>query len=48
MLVAAGDSEVWARATDALGRSQPIDGAIYWNPNGYEWNAVDKVKIKTG
>jgi DMSO/TMAO reductase YedYZ molybdopterin-dependent catalytic subunit len=48
VLVAAGDTEVWARATDALGRSQPIDGAIFWNPNGYEWNAVDKVKIKVG
>lgn len=48
VLVAAGDSEIWSRATDALGRSQPIDGAIFWNPNGYEWNAVDKVKIRVG
>jgi hypothetical protein len=26
--------EIWARATDALGRSQPLDGKIFWNPNG--------------
>ena len=43
-----GQGEVWARATDALGRTQPIDGAIFWNPNGYEWNAVEKVKVKLG
>lgn len=48
VLVASGDSEIWSRATDALGRSQPIDGGIFWNPNGYEWNAVDKVKIRVG
>lgn len=48
VVLARGDGEIWARATDALGRSQPIDGAIMWNPNGYEWNAVDKVKIKVG
>jgi sulfite oxidase len=35
-----GSHELWARATDALGRSQPLDGGIFWNPNGYEWNGV--------
>jgi sulfite oxidase len=37
-----GTHEIWARATDALGRSQPLDGKIFWNPNGYEWTGVFK------
>jgi sulfite oxidase len=37
-----GTHEIWARATDALGRSQPLDGKIYWNPNGYEWTGIFK------
>jgi DMSO/TMAO reductase YedYZ molybdopterin-dependent catalytic subunit len=40
-----GSHELWARATDALGRSQPLDGSIYWNPNGYEWTGVFKTEI---
>ena len=40
-----GNHEIWARATDALGRSQPLDGKIFWNPNGYEWTGVFKNKI---
>jgi sulfite oxidase len=40
--LAPGKHEIWARATDALGRSQPLDGKIFWNPNGYEWNGVFK------
>jgi sulfite oxidase len=40
-----GKHEIWARATDALGRSQPLDGKIFWNPNGYEWTGVFKVEI---
>jgi DMSO/TMAO reductase YedYZ molybdopterin-dependent catalytic subunit len=40
-----GTLEVWSMATDALGRSQPIDGTLFWNPKGYEWNGVDKVKV---
>ena len=39
---------VWSRAIDALGRSQPLDGSIRWNPHGYEWNGVDKVEINVG
>jgi len=37
--------EIWARATDALGRSQPLDGSIFWNPNGYEWTGVFKAEV---
>jgi DMSO/TMAO reductase YedYZ molybdopterin-dependent catalytic subunit len=40
-----GVYQVWSRAVDVLGRSQPLDGSIYWNPNGYEWNGVHKVDV---
>jgi DMSO/TMAO reductase YedYZ molybdopterin-dependent catalytic subunit len=40
-----GDHEIWSRAIDALGRSQPLDGSICWNPNGYEWNGVYKTRV---
>jgi DMSO/TMAO reductase YedYZ molybdopterin-dependent catalytic subunit len=43
-----GDHEIWARATDALGRSQPLDGRVFWNPNGYEWTGVFKTKVTAG
>ena len=33
------------RAFDAYGRSQPDDGSVHWNPSGYEWYGVDRVKI---
>jgi sulfite oxidase len=32
-------------AIDFLGRTQPLDGAIYWNPNGYEWTGVYKMEV---
>ena len=40
-----GTYEIWVRATDALGRSQPLDGAIFSNPNGYEWTGVFKREV---
>jgi sulfite oxidase len=40
-----GSYEIWARATDLLGRSQPLDGKIFWNPNGYEWTGIFKNKV---
>ena len=40
-----GGYEIWARAIDHLGRSQPLDGRIFWNPNGYEWTGVFKVDV---
>jgi DMSO/TMAO reductase YedYZ molybdopterin-dependent catalytic subunit len=43
--LATGTYEVWSRAVDALGRTQPLDGSIYWNPNGYEWNGVHKIAV---
>jgi sulfite oxidase len=41
-----GIHEIWSRAIDALGRTQPLDGSIFWNPNGYEWTGVFKVEVK--
>jgi len=38
-----GEYAIQSRATDAAGRTQPIEPA--WNPSGYLYNAVDQVKI---
>jgi sulfite oxidase len=40
-----GSHEVMARAWDAAGRSQPLDGNLAWNERGYEWNGVMRVKF---
>jgi len=40
-----GTNVLMCRATDALGRTQPMDGLTRWNPRGYEWNGVDRVEI---
>ena len=40
-----GQNVLMCRATDALGRTQPMDGLVRWNPRGYEWNGVDRVEI---
>lgn len=41
----AGRHEVWVRATDALGRTQPLDGGLFWNPGGYAWNGVERASL---
>lgn len=41
-----GKHAIWARAVDRLGRSQPLDGSIDWNPSGYEWNGVEKISVE--
>lgn len=46
VLLGSGDQTIMARAIDALGRSQPMNGNIAWNPNGYEWNGVESIKVK--
>ena len=38
-----GYYEVWARATDSLGRMQPF--AIAWNPKGYLNNSMHRVAV---
>ncbi|WP_330256154.1 molybdopterin-dependent oxidoreductase [Nocardia sp. NBC_00565] len=40
-----GVHQIWSRALDYLGRSQPLDGSVYWNPNGYEWTGVYKTEV---
>jgi DMSO/TMAO reductase YedYZ molybdopterin-dependent catalytic subunit len=43
--LAAGEHRIWSRAVDARGRVQPLNGAIRWNPSGYEWNGADYVEV---
>jgi DMSO/TMAO reductase YedYZ molybdopterin-dependent catalytic subunit len=40
-----GIREIWSRAFDAHGRTQPLDGSVSWNPNGYEWTGVFKTEV---
>jgi DMSO/TMAO reductase YedYZ molybdopterin-dependent catalytic subunit len=40
-----GAHEIWCRAVDDFGRSQPLDGSINWNPNGYEWTGVFRTPV---
>ncbi len=44
--LSAGEREIWVRAVDKLGRAQPLDGGIHWNPSGYEWNGADRVRVR--
>jgi sulfite oxidase len=44
--LSAGQHAISSRAVDALGRTQPIDGSIHWNPAGYAWNGVQQIRIK--
>jgi sulfite oxidase len=47
MVLSPGRHELWSRAVDAFGRTQPIEGALFWNPGGYCWNGVDKVVVSS-
>ena len=38
-----GSFLVMSRATDDKGREQPV--AAQWNPSGYLWNVIDRVRI---
>lgn len=40
---ATGSFLVLSRATDDRGRVQPV--AAHWNPSGYLWNAIDRVRV---
>jgi DMSO/TMAO reductase YedYZ molybdopterin-dependent catalytic subunit len=40
-----GPQSVWVTAVDALGRTQPVDGSVNWNPGGYEWNQIEKITL---
>ena len=43
---AAGETELWCRATDAAGNTQPVDSA--WNLGGYAGNGVQRVPVTVG
>ena len=38
-----GYTTIMSRATDTGGRVQPIEAT--WNPSGYVWNAIDRVRV---
>jgi DMSO/TMAO reductase YedYZ molybdopterin-dependent catalytic subunit len=43
-----GETRIMARAVDQLGRTQPLEGAIHWNPAGYAWSGVHAVSVRVG
>ena len=43
-----GEHELCARATDASGRTQPVDGKGSWNQGGYGINVVQRVPVQVG
>jgi len=44
--LARGANAIWVKASDALGRSQPMDGAVFWNPGGYEWCGAERLTLR--
>lgn len=44
--LAPGTYEVWSRAVDARGRTQPLDPSVDWNPHGYGWNGVCSSEVR--
>lgn len=42
----AGEHHILARAVDALGRTQPLDAAAGWNPDGYAWHNAHRVTVR--
>ena len=45
VIYAKGEHSLWVRSVDALGRTQPIDGGLFWNPGGYGWNAIEQIRV---
>ncbi len=43
-----GEYELCARATDASGKTQPVDGEEVWNQGGYGINVVQRVPVQVG
>lgn len=44
--LAKGKHTLISRAVDRLGNTQPLDGAIGWNPDGYLWHGADRVTVQ--
>lgn len=40
-----GEPELWVRAFDESGNAQPLDPNEGWNPAGYEWHSVQRVRL---
>jgi DMSO/TMAO reductase YedYZ molybdopterin-dependent catalytic subunit len=43
-----GEHELCARATDASGKTQPVDSREAWNQGGYGINVVQRVPVQVG
>lgn len=43
-----GEYELCVRATDASGKTQPVDGNEAWNQGGYGINVVQRVPVQVG
>jgi len=41
-----GEYELCVRATDASGKTQPLDGEQAWNQGGYGINVVQRVPVR--
>ena len=40
-----GEPEFWIRAFDDAGHAQPLEPTTGWNPAGYEWGNVQRVRL---
>ena len=40
-----GEPEVWVRAADDAGYAQPLEPCTGWNPAGYEWGNMQRVRL---
>lgn len=45
MNLSSGRHELWCRAVDAFGRTQLLDGTLFWNPGGYCWSGIEKIAL---
>lgn len=46
LMLTPGKHTLISRAVDTLGNTQPLNGAIGWNPDGYVWNGADRVTVQ--
>jgi sulfite oxidase len=46
LMLARGKHTIISRAIDTRGNTQPIDGSIGWNPDGYVWHGADRVNFQ--
>ena len=45
LTLAKGKHTLICRAVDTLGSTQPLDGSVGWNPDGYVWNGADRLTV---